>query len=276
MKSRIPVIVFAAAILALQCDKIVISPNEIPANIYDTLSVNFVPPSAALTSGPSEGQVVQSASVVFAWSRGSSTGSCYYRMDNGPGRSTTRLDTTFTELDEGSHIFYLQGLHMNGVSQEPLHPRSFTVNAVPGPSIMVKPRLQTCNLNDEFDCEIWAEEVTGLMGTKITVQFDKNYLMVVTNPQVGSFLRKNNGEIPSWNLQYDNANGKIVAELVVLGGNPRGVNGSGNLVTITFKAIQQGMTKINFSTSDLETTYRDSQNNKIRIVQFISGNVIIN
>jgi hypothetical protein len=273
MKSIFSTFVLTLALFLVSCDKTVVSPDQVPANTYDTLSSKFQRPITAIISGPSEGQQISSSSVSFAWSGGKSVASYFYCFDAGAWTATTVTSVTLDDLDEGPHKFQLKGLHFNGVIEEAIpQQRSFIVNAVVGPAVMFVPRRLSVKLNQDFTYDIWAEEVSSMLGCKLVLSYDASFL-TISSMSAGNFLRANNGEPGAFPETIDKATGRATVELAVLGGNPRGVSGSGPIVTLACKALRTGTTQIYFS--NVETTMRDANNVAIVLRDYVSGKLVI-
>jgi len=269
----------AFSMLLLACDKLVgpprvIQPQEVPRNLLDTSHPDFVWPLTKIEEGPSESSTWTSSSVSFRWSGNKEVGSYSYKHDADPW-STFGPDTgtTLTFLDEGPHTFTVKARHINGVTEEGDPPkRTFTVDAVQGPAVMFLPRLKTVSWNQSFTYDIKAEQVSGLLGCKLAFTYNKNAVRI-DSAQAGLFLRSNGGSPSPVLSTIDNANGKATFELVVLGGKPKGVSGTGVLATVYCHALSSGSVDISFVAG--ETAFRDTVNAPVTIKELVNGRVTV-
>jgi hypothetical protein len=153
---------------------------EIPSNPLDPDNPVYVSPQAEITSGPSEGEVVNATMVTFEW-QGNETASEYsYSFDGSDWSDWSQIYSMSMEyLDEGDHSFQVKARSINADVQLIPTAIDFVVDAVSGPSAIVYPYLQHASPGDTLEFEIRAEEVTNLFALEVEVFIDTQYLELI-------------------------------------------------------------------------------------------------
>ena len=164
-------------------------------------------------------------------------------------------------------FFYVREKFDIGDEQNQISSRSFNVNAVTGPALVMKKQLVQVENNNSFTIEIMAEEVSDLMGILINIVFDKNVLEVSSIEQGNFFGADNPGGITfiANSVTEVNENGKIEINSSRLGGEPSGIGRTGIIGKIKF--VMKSMTSttgILFDTGDA-CQMRDANNGNIFI-----------
>ena len=120
--------------------------------------------------------------------------------------------------------------------------------------IRIQPATQQLNVDDFGNFQIWIDNVTDLFGAEISLQFDPRIIQVQdADPdkegvqiQPGNFLSPDFVQAK----QADNATG-VILYTVVQTAPTAPASGNGVLATITFRAIAQGTSALNFITVKL-------------------------
>jgi hypothetical protein len=175
--------------LALAVSLIALSACELPddpsadGNPLDPDSPGYEKPIVEIVEGPEEGSSIESADVPFTWSGNLGVDEYRYWVDSdrptewnewGSGKSVT-----LRQLDEGEHVFHVEGRRSGTGETSPSEDRrTFTVDAVPGPSLMFRPRRAVVEPGKAFTVEVVAEEVTDLMFVRAVIRFDPAMLEV--------------------------------------------------------------------------------------------------
>jgi hypothetical protein len=241
-------------------------------NPCDTTHPEFVAPRTYITEAPDSLRPVAVPYVTFQWRRNPVVGSYFVHFDSKPGWWTSDTSATFDFLDEGSHTFTIYSTNEGGcVIEKPAVVKTFTVDAVHGPSVMFFPRLKTVSAGETFTYDIKAEEVSGLFGAKLSISYSAS-IVTVDSVQTGSYVQSGGGDAIVFSSS-DNASGKAVINLVVVGGNPKGITGSGVIVTLICRAAANGTADFSFDRA--QTTYRDTTNVDIPIRDLVDGRVVV-
>ena len=135
------------------------------------------------------------------------------------------------------------------------------MGAATTPVLSLSPSQVTVNVGDDVVVEAVVENAVNLYGIAATIQFESSKLQFVRDEE-GEFLKSTKNPtsmMSAIRLQEPN---KWVAGVSSLGNVP-GVNGSGTLFRITFKAIGSGQVELSF----IETALRDSTNSDIKFEQ---------
>jgi hypothetical protein len=241
-------------------------------NPCDTTHPGFVAPRTYITEAPDSLRPVAVPYVTFQWRRNPVVGSYFVHFDSNPGSWTSDTSATFDFLDEGSHTFTIYSTNTGGcVVEKPAVVKTFTVDAVQGPSVMFFPRMKTVGVGETFTYDIRAEEVTNLFGAKLSVSYSAS-LVTVDSVQAGSYVQSSGGDAIVFS-SLDNVGGKAVINLVIVGGNPKGITGSGVIATLMCRALVTGTADFSFDQG--ETTYRDTTNASIPIRDLVGGKVVV-
>jgi general secretion pathway protein D len=99
-------------------------------------------------------------------------------------------------------------------------------------------------VGEQFSAVLQVQSQGPLRGLPLLVGFDPQALQVVS-VQEGAFF-KQGGAATSFNQRVDPAQGKVFVALVRQnpGGTDAGVNGTGGVVTVTFKAVKPGPARL--------------------------------
>ena len=236
---------------------------------------DFLSPYVEFIQTPEEGATLDICYVRFEWEGNQPSMKFSYQLDNNEWSDwSTEKSIEFDYLDEGDHTFQIKSQYFNSVESETPQEISFVVDDVQGPALIFYPRKVEVMNGSNFSVEITTEEVTNLAGIKAVVDFDPNYLMVCeiqVYDNEDAFLKKNGGTLISFS-EYDNTSGYLKIESGIATANPAGVEGSGTLARITFKAKQSGSTEMFF---DEYSEMRNPDNENIVISEVVKGIVII-
>ncbi|MFQ6676108.1 MAG: cohesin domain-containing protein [Fidelibacterota bacterium] len=253
--------------------------EEEPAfeNPFDPTDDNpaFIPVETVITSGPATGDVVDDHTVTFTWTGNEGVVEYSYRL-NESAWSDWSPDSavTYTYLDEDSYIFEVKGRYNEAAEDETPDSRLFEIDDVQGPAFMFFPRKVDVVKESIFAVDIVAEEVTNLAGVNIVVTFDPSLLQLESIDVYDgdtSFFRTNGGTVVSFH-DYDNTAGSLTISSGVATGDPAGVDGTGAVAGLNFRAIGSGTTEVVFDTG---SKMRNPDNQGITLSDLVKGIVEI-
>ena len=243
-----------------------------------TISVRMeFQPDTEILSGPSEGEEVETSEVQFTFEGRDIEGPVEfsYRItgrDWSPWSAET--EAIFKDLDESSlvgiYVFEVRSRSSAGDVDKTPATRSFTINAVQG--LWLRPRSVDAPLGSEFTLEIIAEEVENLMLAHLLIVFDPSKLDLIEITESGEFWEQNEGELVWLVPKIDRINGLVDISAGIGLGDPPGVEGTGLLGRLTFRAKETGMTKVTF---DRRTELRDPNNDEITVRDRIGADVTV-
>ena len=241
-------------------------------NPYDPDNPGYEAPSFVFTSAPQDGETIQTDSAVFIW-QGNQPDILYsYRYKEeraavwpewSPWFKDTRL--TLSYLDELTYQFELKAKYPGvGAAEGEVVARTFTINAVAGPSILYYPKKQTVNANQTFTITIMAEEVADLTMADFIIVFSKDLLHLTGQIAKGTLV--DNAEDMLLLTKPDtyseaNANGQLNVSVGLLN-QAKGYSGTAEICTVTFKALKKGSAILSISGNP---SYRDYNNQDIAI-----------
>ncbi len=241
------------------CEKL----EPIADNPLDPDNPNYVPPAVTITSGPSDGEIVDTSSVTFKWIGNEYVTSYRYKFinQNWSHWSTNRF-ATFNYLNEGGHRLSVQSRYITGDTSLVVTV-NFTINAVQGPALMFYPRRHIASVGETVTFQILAEEVENLTAAEFTISFDPADLAITSISQGAIFT--GNGESI---FHTENGSGTLSILTAILGGENPAVSGTGDLVIIEVSLLQTGETQLIFNGSEI---FKDPENNNITILETVDG-----
>ena len=277
MRTHLFLAQISLVLLFVSCDILTNPPPPDRKNPIDPANPNYKQPKAEIISGPADNSTVSDTVVTFQW-QGNQPDSVIrfsYRLDSNPWSTPdSSKQKTFSYLDEGVHTFGVKASYLTNIQQDTATSRTFTVDAVKGPALMLVPRKTDIALgsSQQPQPEIYVEEATDLGGAKIVIEYD-NTKFDVDSVQVyddaRSILKKNGGTLVNF-VDIDRANGVATLSLAVVGGSVQSVSGTGPVgkIWLKLKAVLTPQDlRINFaSTSSL----RDGNNNVVPIKALVS------
>ncbi|MEJ2050127.1 MAG: cohesin domain-containing protein [Calditrichota bacterium] len=216
-------------------------------NPYIPGDISYTPPMVDIVSGPQEDEILNSPMVTFSYEGNYTVVDFSYRLDDQMWSAwTSDQSVTYSALDEGKHTFQLRGRNMTGIEDSMNVSRSFQIDAVQGPALWFSPRSQSVNAGSEFTVTLMAEDMYDMMGVYAPVLFDENAVTLVDYSvwdNSGDYLTKNGGTVISL-VDQGTTYGMVTFNLAMVEGSPSGVDGSGKLVTLTFRANSNQSTSI--------------------------------
>ena len=220
------------------------------------------PPTVSFTETPE--RTVYSPTVPFGWEGGSRWVSEFtYRLDDGERSAwTSRISWISYPLDEGTHTFVLNGryplapeLDLPGQEGDRIFPGqesdeisyTFTVDAIHGPALWLKPRHTTIAVGETVTLSVMAEDMTDLMLAHLEIGFDETMLGWEEPSVPESSLLARNGAQIIFLVRADETPGQGILDLGAVEGWPHGVDGSGTIATLRFRTLARGTAQVTLS-----------------------------
>ena len=251
------------------------------ANVWDPNSDFYKPPETKLLDKPAS--LIKEHTTTFVWTStrtGSPTGTSIdtseyvnirwsYSLNGGEFTDASTVRTvTFTYLTDTLNSFDIRTHYPNGEIEDPPTHHEFKVDNIKGPTLRFHPRkYDDAAVGISFIMEIYAEEVTGLTGAKIVLNYSPDSLSIgsISPPADSLFFLSPNGESTLFleSLRSDsNSIGSITLNMALAGADTKSVSGTGKLAILTVTPLISGTSFITFDSSSI---YRDSKNKDIVI-----------
>jgi hypothetical protein len=204
------------------------------------------PPESTIIEGPGDGQVLMNPEASFVWQGNHRFVTEFrYQLDGGGWSGWTGDRSAVFVLDEGGHIFELAGR----IPPEGMDPgteettpdvRRFTVDAIEGPALWLKPRADLVLMrNGTGTIEIMAEDIGPIVLAHLVLQFDPQ-VVKINEVMVGDFWQS--GEEGSIVVLGRRLGEGYEIDLSLVDASPR--EGSGAIVRLVFQGAGEGQTII--------------------------------
>lgn len=231
--------------------------------------IPFEPPDTEIVN-PINGDTLANASITCEWNGIGTAVEFKYRLNMESWSEWTANTTAKFFLDEGSHTF--TATSRNEFNREDPSPPTvnFYIDAITGPALWIKKREITIPVSSSNTLEVWIEDVNNLMLAYIELNYDNMKIKIENMVQDTSFLRKNGGEIHMIS-EFNDSLSCAKATIGIIGGIPKGVSGSGPLLTINFLLKASDSTEVSFSSS---SEIRDTLNNSVSLTGMFPCTII--
>ena len=220
-------------------------------------------PETTITLGPTDGATLDASDVTFQWVGDVWVVEYSYQLDDGPWSEwNPSASVTLTPLPEGIHTFAVKGRYANGAEDPSPAIRTFRINSVRGPTLLIRPAQIEATVASTFTVDVVAAEVSDTMLAHLFVSYDPSYLQLirVETDWPNSLLKQTGGTIIS---DHDTSRpGMIEMSLGVGIGIPPGASGTGSLARITFAVLREGMSELSIAGN---SELRDSHNLTIQL-----------
>ena len=241
-----------------------------PDNLLDPENPEFITPAVSITSGPSNGEIVTTAVASFSW-EGNKPFMLFKHAFDGEWQDwTDQKSAQFTYLDEGDHSFSIKSTYTTEAGDTSGHESEvstidFKVDAVDGPALVFYPRRHIASVGETVNFKIIAEEVENLSAAEILVSYDKRSIKILDVTQGNIFV---GGSESLFHTEIDSLSGNLYLLTALLGGQSPSFSGTSDIVSITVKVVEAGMTYLSFQGSEV---FKDPDNNTITIVEAVNG-----
>lgn len=170
--------------------------------------------------------------------------------------------------------------HYSSASPGPFYVDDLAVYAggeIPPPPVIAKVSLQpettTASISNSFNVQAIIENATSLYSWQLEIFYSRSIINSM-NATEGSFLNSSGSTVflSAFNNDYNATHGRLLVAGSFLGENP-GVNGSGILATLTFRAIAVGNSVLYARTTG--TVLFDSHGKQIAPINVKNGWVLV-
>ena len=205
------IIILILLIMFTSCSLVEDAPDATDyANVWDPSSVFYKPPKTLFVQKPD--LIIKEHTTTFIWTStrtGSPKGTAIdtseyvniawsFKLNDGEFSTvSTSNETTFTFLTDTLNFFEIRTYYPNGEIEDTTTKYKFRVDEIDGSSLRFHPRKTTnVSVGSAFDMEIYAEEVTGLTGTKIVLKYSSDSLFIgsISAPADSLFFLSPDGE----------------------------------------------------------------------------------
>ena len=242
----------------------------IAENPIDPDNPDYIPPIVSFVTGPNPGETIYAENTVITFS-GNESSMLYRSQLDSSGWSgwISSQSITLDYLDEGDHIFYLQGQYTTGDTSYAISV-PFSVDAVSGPAIMFFPRKTIANQGETVQLKIIAEEVYSLAGLEANIEYDPGKLTILEVASGEIFTETGD---PIFFFEDKKEIGLLTLTSAVWGNTEPAFTGTQVIATLDIRVEQVGNLAINFSGNEV---FRDQDNIEIQISESVPGLVIVN
>jgi hypothetical protein len=149
-------------------------------NPLDPGSASYV--KTIISSGLTADALVTDTSITITMDNPENLSAYHYQLDNGTWQQVTGNVITLNWLDEGAHTFSVRMENKDGVVDDSVLVVPFTVDAVHGPALMVKPRHIAVAPLAQFTVQVMLEELEltdSLIGAQLKLRCDRTRVRVL-------------------------------------------------------------------------------------------------
>ncbi len=258
------------------------------ANVWDDNSDFYKPPETLLLVKPDA--VIKTHTTTFVWNStrtGSPIGtlidtseyvniSWSYSLNGKEFTPDSTIRTvSFTYLTDTLNYFEVRTHYPNGEIEDPPTHYDFRVDEIKGSSLRFHPRkYDDATVGIPFTMEIYAEEVVGLTGAKIVLDYSPDSLSIgsISAPADSLFfLSANGGTTLYMDASRSDSTGSITLNMAVARADSNSVSGTGKLAILAVTPKISGTSYIRFGA---ESKYRNSNNSDIPMNRRVLGIII--
>ena len=264
-----PFLTILLLLLGLSCSEPPLEFN----NELDPENPDFSGPETSIISPVDGTELSQHSQITVIWEGNAENMEFQYSLDHEEWSAWSSIKVaTLNYLDEGSHIFFVQGRHASGVVEEWPDTLNFTVDAIDGPSLRIERLYTKAAQSASFTMDIVAEDVELVAGAGIILEFNGDALELLSL-DIEDFFAINGGEILAFDtLSTSAGTTTLQLDVATYGGTPGYVTGTGTIATLEFLAKTTGEYEIQFNDA---TTLRKSDNTAISTEALVEGIVYI-
>ena len=219
---------------------------------------------------PQEGDTMTIANVECRWRGLDNAKEFAYRLDDAPWSSWGGDTTKRFILDEGEHQLIVKA--RNEFKREDPSPASvnFFIDAVKGPSLWIKSRKIEVSTGGTCSLKVYAEDIENLMLANLELLYDNTKIRINNVSKDTLFLEKNGASVQMIS-EYNDTSNILSVNIGLVGGQHKGVSGSGPLFTVGILVISADSTEVLFSP---QTELRDTLNNNIILTGMFGCSIV--
>jgi len=252
-------------------------PELVLDNELDPENPDFIPPETTILSPfPIPGLTITDNMITIHWEGNNDSMEFQHQLDGNSWSAWNKNKyTSFNYLDEGEHAFLIRGRHLSGMEEELPDTLQFSVNAIDGPSLRIFPLFTEIPNGEDFNVEVWAEEVVNVAAMEIVLRYELQKLEIEEDDiAIGDFFSSNGGSILNFSsIEEEGDYGEITINIGVYSGDPESVSGSRPVISITPTAIMSGTTDLELLEGDI--ICREPDNDDIEIEDTVNGVVVV-
>ena len=242
-----------------------------PDNPIDPDNPDYIPPETLITSGPSDGAVIDTSSAVFTWDGNDLIIAYSYMLDSNYWSEWLDVTSVTIEyLDEGAHSFSVKGRYSESIEDDSPASSSFSVNAVQGPGLRIYPLLTEVTTGATFTVSLYAEEVSALTFGEVQISYNSSYASFVSVESSG--LLTGNAEEVIFISEHTYGGNSFQIDLRFALTGEESLEGTGALCQFTFSASSPGTFPLSISAGSV---FRDKDNNNIPVNETANGLVVV-
>ena len=262
---RFSILALFILLLSLSCEE------ALEFNPLDPENPDYIPPETTITSGPSEGAVLDISSAIFTWEGNNLVIDYSYKHDSNDWSEWADVTSVTLEyLDEGPHSFSVKGRYSETIEDETPASISFSVDAVQGSGLRIYPLLTEVTSGATFTVSLYAEEVSELTFGEVQISYNSSYATFVSVESSG--LLTGNAEDVIFISEHTNGSSEGQIDLTFALTGEESLEGTGALCIFTFTASSPGSFPLSISAGSV---FRDKANNNIPVHETANGLVVV-
>jgi len=233
-------------------------------NELDPENPSFTEPQTTLK--PVSSDNFSKSSFVVEWQGSISSMEFRHKLDQKAwSQWEIQTSTTLNYLDEGSHLFLVQGRYLSGYVEATPDSLSFITDAVTGPALRIAPLYKEAVNGDAFTVDIMAEDLSNVAGAEILILFDTSVLAYQSIDK-GEFFGRAQGLVLE--ITKLKASNLLQIDIGAYNGTLSAASGTGVIATIHFNTLKVGQSALTFQN---DCSLRDKDNNVLNYNSLVNG-----
>ena len=233
-------------------------------NDLDPQNPEFTEPQTTLK--PVSSDNFSKSSFVIEWQGNISSMEFRHKLDQKAWSEwEIQTSTTLNYLDEGSHLFLVQGRYLSGYVEATPDSLPFTTDAVTGPGLRIAPLFKEAVNGDAFTVDIMAEDLSNVAGAEILILFDASVLAYQSIDK-GEFFGRAQGLVLE--ITKLKASNLLQIDIGAYNGTFPAASGTGVIATIHFNTLKVGQSSL---TLQNDCSLRDKDNNVLTYNSLVNG-----
>lgn len=259
MRAKIFLFGLMAILILATCDVVTTDIEEEGDNPVDPENPDYEPPDVSVFAGLHQGDTLFQDNITVKWRGNNKKCEYSYNLDK-KGWSSWKKNSVakFNYLNEGHHQFLVKARYnAEDVQEEPVI-IDFYVDAIQGPALWIRDKMNRAGVRDTLTAEIVSEEVTELAMSSLQLSFEPQHIHVLDcRPAANSELLEEKDIINT--IQCNNIDGTLSAYLGLTMQNQAALTGSGAIFLLTIETLHTGTTIISFGDECSFRTINDEE-----------------